>query len=224
MEDDIYEIQIINEKNCLLINYNNEIKTYKINNDQIERAICSQKFKYKVGSPRSNPKNNFNKSEGGSSHINKLTKIFQPKNSREKNKKLLDFHEKNIKEHNMNNITSNKEKIISKDKEIKEKKLSTNSKKYLKIKKEKLFKYSNFKTIKIYKKSKKNKDNEISKNDNNDNEETHFKRKRPLSSNIKRKRKIIKKNNFSKIMNFDIPKIFEESRVQYLNSDIIDLI
>lgn len=48
MEDDIYEIQIINEKNCLLINYNNEIKTYKINNDQIERSICSQKFNYNV--------------------------------------------------------------------------------------------------------------------------------------------------------------------------------
>ena len=185
----------------------------------------SKKLKNNVGSPPSNLKNNFNKSVGGSSHINKQTKIFEPKNARKHNKKIFDFHEKNIKEHNINNITSNKEKIISKDKEIKEKKLSTNSKKYsLKIKKQKLFKFSNFKTIKIFKKSKKYKENEISKNDNNDNEDTHFKRKRPLSSNIKRKRKIIKNNNYSKIMNFDIPKIFEESRVQYLNSDIIDLI
>ena len=185
----------------------------------------SKKLKNNVGSPPSNLKNNFNKSVGGSSHINKQTKIFEPKNARKHNKKIFDFHEKNIKEHNINNITSNKEKIISKDKEIKEKKLSTNSKKYsLKIKKQKLFKFSNFKTIKIFKKSKKYKENEISKNDNNDNEDTHFKRKRPLSSNIKRKRKIIKNNNYSKIMNFVIPKIFEESRVQYLNSDIIDLI
>lgn len=48
MEDDICQIQTINEKNCLLINYNNIIKIYKINNNQIKSTICSQKLNYNV--------------------------------------------------------------------------------------------------------------------------------------------------------------------------------
>ena len=67
-----------------------------------------------------------------------------------------------------------------------------------------------------------NKENQTSKNDNN--KEKHYKVKMRLSAYIKSKRKYNKIKKISSIKKYEIPKIFEESRIQYLNSDIIDLI
>ena len=218
------EIKQIHNNNPININKNTE---YSSDNIDIVIKPKNKFFKNEINKDNIIPlclnlKNMINKNEECLSSLNKLIKnnVTKFKNKRKKN--IFSFQKDNNT--NTNSIISNKE-ILNYNK--KEKNFVKGIRKYnSKSKKEKIFHYNNFKTIKIRKKYKLNKENENSKNENNSIEKIK-KRKRPLSSNIRRKKrinnKIFKKNN-SNFLDFDIPEKFEESRIQYLNSDIIDLI
>ena len=167
-------------------------------------------------------KNIFNNSDEGSIHLKKTIKNSEPKSARRSHKIIIYFKEKNIKENSVNTFISNKGNISSNNKVNKIKKYLRKNSKRNKI--EQNFKNNNFKTIKIRKKYKISYKNENALKDKND--DKLFKKKRPLSLDIKKRTKLSEKyqnNNHSNLMKFEKPKLFEESKIQYLNSDIIDL-
>ena len=140
------------------------------------------------------------------------------------NVKMLCDLNKNIKENKNVNNTSNNSKGDEFNSISKEKKIINVKKSSPKNKRQKNIKYNNYKTIKLHNKYKFSQKKEISKNDDI---EKQFKIKRPLSSNLKRRKKVNqfkKENNHSTLKKFETSKILGESRIQYLNSDIIDLI
>ena len=177
-----------------------------------------EKFKKKSITPSFKQNILVNQSVSSSHHMDILDKISESKRIKKYRKKSFGFFDKIIIENSKNSLIG--EDLNSNDKE---KRLVKNIKKNkTKSKRKKLFKYNNFKTIKIRKKYNLNKENQTSKNDNN--KEKHYKVKMRLSAYIKSKRKYNKIKKISSIKKYEIPKIFEESRIQYLNSDIIDLI
>ena len=167
---------------------------------------------------------NYNHSVG-SEPYNRLVKHSEPRIMKRSKKRLFNFYDFNVKENSMSSLfTSNRDDTNRE----KEKKIIKNIKKFnFKNRKEKILKYKNsFKTISLNSKYKLNKDKEKEKIKEtiNNIKNNHYLTKRPLSSYLRRKKNEYKVKDNSNVMKFEMPKIFEEPRIQNLNSDIIDLI
>ena len=217
------EIKPISNNNSIIINKNTENSS-----DNID-IIIKPKNKFAKNEVNKNNmipechklKIMLNKSEEEISNLNKVINNNRTKLNKKKNKKLFSFQ----KDSNISNSKISKREIVNSNK--KDKNNFKTIKNYnMKSKKEKKFKYNIFKTIKIKKKYKLNKENDNSKNGNKSIEKNK-KIKRSLSSKLKRKKKNFEKifrKNKSNLIKFEMSGISEISRIQYLNSDIIDLI
>ena len=212
------------------INKYNNISNYKINsqnqfisymnkntdgsNENINKYIKSKnrffrkridKYRRKSLSSSVEKSKIFNKSAN-----NKYKKNISEKIDAISNKKFFSFSDKNTKENSINSlINSNRE----------EKKIKKDSKSVIKKKpkKEKII-FNKFKSIRIrssYKLSK-DKDKDYKNKINNLN--------RPRSSYNKNEKFRYKMHNYFNLMENKITKISKESRINNLNSDIIDLI
>lgn len=221
--------QIINEK--LNMNKNNNISNSKSNyqkkfnsymnkntdgsSERNTKYIKSKnrffrkkidKFRMKSLSPSDEQRKIFNKSAN-----NKYNKKIPSKIDVLSNRKIFSFSDKNTKENSINSlISSNRE-----DKKIKKDSKRINLRK--KPKKEKII-FNKFKSIRIKGNYKLNKD--IDKDYKNKINNLN----RPSSSYNKIEKYLNKMNNYSNLMESQITKISKESRIQNLNSDIIDLI
>ena len=183
-----------------------------------------RRYKKKSHSPSFKQKNNFNSSAGSEFNTN-LVKNSKPKSAKKSKKTIFNFFDKNIKENSTSSLfNSNRDTYNRK----KEKKLVKNIKKFnLKNRKDKILKYNNsLKTIRLTCKYKLNKDKDKEKNKDTitNIKNIHYLIKRPLSSYLERRREVYTDKHPSNMIKFEVPKLFKESRIQYLNSDIIDLI
>ena len=163
----------------------------------------------------------------GSEYNTNLVKNSKPKSAKKPKKRIFNFFDKNIKENSKNNLfNSNRDTYNRK----KVKKLIKNIKKFnLKNRKEKILKYNNsFKTIRLTCKYKLNKEKDKDKDKNKETianiKNIHYLKKRPLSSYLERRSKVYTDKHPYNMIKFEFPKLFKEPRIQYLNSDIIDLI
>ena len=163
------------------------------------------KYRRKSLSPSLEPKKIFNKSES-----NKYNKNISEKFDVISKKKCFSFSDKNTKENSINSlINSNRE----------EKKIKKDSKSiYLKKKPKKEKIINKFKSIRIRSSYKLNKD----KDKDSKNKINYWNRPRSSYNRIEKFR--YKIHNNSNLMEKQMPKISKESRINNLNSDIIDLI
>ena len=163
------------------------------------------KYRRKSLSPSLEQKKIFNKSES-----NKHNKNISEKIDVISKKKCFSFSDKNTKENSINSlINSNRE----------EKKIKKDSKSiYLKKKPKKEKIINKFKSIRIRSSYKLNKD----KDKDSKNKINYWNRPRSSYNRIEKFR--YKIHNNSNLMEKQMPKISKESRINNLNSDIIDLI
>ena len=193
----------IDKKTEINIDFKTQKKYYQNKNEKIEIKSCSPSFKYKK---------NFNHYSDNSLDINKkkLNKSKEKNNIQKPKNRVSSFSDKNLKENSINTpIKSNKEDFILKEKEKNIKSIIFSNFKN-KYKKEKINK--NIKTKRFLYKTKL----DIEK----DNIKTKY-LKRPKSTfNIRRKLK----SNINNSTKYQISKIFRDSKIYYLNLDIIDLI
>ena len=185
----------------------------------------NKKVKKKPFSPTFKIKIKLNHS-AGSEQLNKVEKLSESK-SRKKITKNNNNNNCNKSLNSMSSVfSSNKDDLI----QAKEKSVKKINKYTDKNKIEKTIKSCNsFKAIRLSSKYKLNKDKEKDKemtNEKNSNKKIQCIDYRPISSYFNRKNSVNNNNNkdFFNIMNFKMSKIFEQPRIQYLNSDIIDLI
>ena len=184
--------------------YNNNNKYIKSKNRIFRKRI--EKYKTNSLSPSLEQKKIFNKSES-----NKYNKNISEKIDVKSKKKCFSFSDRNTKENSINTLINlnREEKKIKKD----SKRINLSKK----PKKEKIF-INKFKSIRIRSSYKMNKD----KDKDNKNKINYL--NRPHSSYNKIEKFRYKKHNSSILMEKQMTKISKESRINNLNSDIIDLL
>ena len=211
-------IQINNNKYTEESSDYNVIKSKK--RYMMKKIEKNKKHKKKSYSPKYKLKIKLNHS-AGSEQFNKRDEYSEPKLIKNLKKNINNIIDKS--NNSMSSLFNSNREDLNKVKEKTIKKI----KNYIdKNKKEKTRKYSNsFKTLRLNSKYKLNKENDKDIiNDKNSNKKKQYRDYRPLSSHINRKQSLNNNKDFFNIMNFKMTKIFEEPRIQYLNSDIIDLI